>query len=364
MVAPPTVPPLPPPPQTTGPGKPTSAPRLLAALAAMTTWIAGASIAGRILGFYPSIPARDVLGTGWIVALGCAWWAASRSRWRIPLAVIVAAAILPVVLVVSVPGIRRPTIYPVPGGGSYAATAAPLGQYDVYLIRNGDGSDPIQLTHTPWSENWSTLSPDGAHVVYTSAGSAGVTSSLHVMTIDKAAGVTSDRIIVTGVDPWIASWSSDGDTIYFSKTTSSGSSIYASDLSGHFTRVIDDGWGPSPSPDGTKIAFSRAGAIWVAGTDGSDARAIAAVGPADGAPLWSPDGTLIAFDGLNDVYVVNPDGSGLRDLTSNTRGGVDYPAVWTPDDHLIFASNRSNTGGRFAYSMNADGSNVRLAWIL
>lgn len=357
------IPPLPPPPEVTPSHNRPSVQPWFVGIVAFFAWEIGASIARRVLGFYPSILANETLSLGWIVALGCAWWAASLARRRTSWAIVAAAAIIPVLLVEIVPGIRQPTIYPIPGGGSFAATARPLGQYDVYLIRNGDGADPIQLTHTPWSENWSSLSPDGTHIAYTSAG-MGETVSLHLMTIDAAGQVTSDRIIVTEVDPSYVTWSKDGNTIYFTKTTSSGGSVYASDLSGHLTPVINDGWGPSPSPDGTKIAFSRAGAIWVAGIDGSDPRAIAAVGPDDGAPLWSPDGARIAFAAQNDVYVMNADGTGLRDLTPNTGAWVDYPLEWTPNGHVLFASNRSNTGGRFAYSMNADGSNVRLAWIL
>jgi len=109
---------------------------------------------------------------------------------------------------------------------------------------------------------------------------------------------------------------------------------------------------PSWSPDGTKIAFTRAvqgsADIYVANADGSAARALAG-GALRGSdelyPAWSPDGRLIAFssyrNGSGHVYVMGSDGSDVRRLT-NTPAGVDnFQPRFSPDGRsIVFASTR------------------------
>ncbi len=89
-------------------------------------------------------------------------------------------------------------------------------------------------------------------------------------------------------------------------------------------------WGPSWSPDGTKIAFgtTRDGEfdIYLMNPDGSgQARLMSHAGTNDTFPALSPDGKKIVFtswdDALDaasaDVYVMNADGSGRTRLTTN-----------------------------------------------
>lgn len=59
-------------------------------------------------------------------------------------------------------------------------------------------------------------------------------------------------------------------------------------------------------------------------------------------PAWSPDGTRIAFsrasdDGSTGVWVVNADGTGERRLTVNPRG-LDEAPSWSPDGRTIVFS--------------------------
>ena len=64
---------------------------------------------------------------------------------------------------------------------------------------------------------------------------------------------------------------------------------------------------PAPSPDGSEIAFSWQGDLWLVPSSGGTARRITA-NPADERhPVWSRDGRLIAFasdrHGNYDVFV-------------------------------------------------------------
>ena len=66
----------------------------------------------------------------------------------------------------------------------------------------------------------------------------------------------------------------------------------------HAITTGEQGGGSSPtwSPDGTSIAFSRAGDIWTMDADGDNQAKVADAGSwALSAPEWSPDGQSIAY---------------------------------------------------------------------
>ncbi len=98
------------------------------------------------------------------------------------------------------------------------------------------------------------------------------------------------------------------------------------------SNAVSDG-SPSISPDGTKIAFDRAGQVWIMNLDGSGAYQVTTVGGGSGTPAWSPDGTQVAFSAGGSsgsdtagVYVINADGgqlapSGPRATCSPSPGG-------------------------------------------
>ncbi len=134
----------------------------------------------------------------------------------------------------------------------------------------------------------------------------------------------------------------------------------------------------APSPTGTRapaappqgqIVFvtERAGfnSIFIMNADGSDQRPLV---PHQGnyydyAPAVSADGLRLAFSsnrerpGTDNIYLMNMDGSGLTKITS-TADTKNASSSWFPDGRrLAFASNR--TGKWQAYTMNADGTDVR-----
>ena len=154
-----------------------------------------------------------------------------------------------------------------------------------------------------------------------------------------------------------------------------------------------DGWFPSWSPDGSRIAFSSSHEdpdpfggeeihdVYTMKADGSDIRLITDSRGYSGKPSWSPDGRWLVFDADRDdypasqgIYAIRSDGSGgLRRITS-----LPSPSAWqelarfSPDgSRLLFDEVRGGTElrnrfeGRLVgeaaalFTVRFDGSNLR-----
>ena len=147
-----------------------------------------------------------------------------------------------------------------------------------------------------------------------------------------------------------ASWQDGGHHIYV--INSNGASA---------TRLTRTGTNTDPawSPDGSSIAFTRDGDIYVMDADGSNVRRLTTDAEQDYQPAWSADGSRIAFvrerTRTSDLYVMNADGSNERPLTSLFTS-VNREPAWSPDGRKIaFSSDRE---GLSIYVMNADGTGV------
>jgi Tol biopolymer transport system component len=128
-----------------------------------------------------------------------------------------------------------------------------------------------------------------------------------------------------------------------------------------------NGYDPSVSPDGTKIAYcslrdDQYSQIYVANADGSSEKRITKITAGDSCgPVWSHDGKKIAFYSFAlphpsrnpAVWIMDPDGSNMKRIAEHGLS-----PSWSPDDkQMVFASNRD---GKFQiYAMNSDGSNIR-----
>jgi len=93
----------------------------------------------------------------------------------------------------------------------------------------------------------------------------------------------------------------------------------------------------SLSPDGSRLAFSYQGDIWVAPATGGKAVPLTNHIEMDDNPIWSPDGKYVAFasnrSGNWDIYIVPADGGQTQRLTWHT--GSDIPSDWSPDGKTI-----------------------------
>ncbi len=123
---------------------------------------------------------------------------------------------------------------------------------------------------------------------------------------------------------------------------------------------------PAWSPDGTRIAFGCGiGAetdggfrtvgprdICVMDADGRGSVCLTNDPVADGEPTWSPDGSRIAFRRAGDIYTMKPDGTEVTRLT--TVASASEPD-WSPDGTKIAFTSRRGLG-REIHVMDADGT--------
>ncbi len=112
------------------------------------------------------------------------------------------------------------------------------------------------------------------------------------------------------------------------------------------------------SPDGTKIAFRSEvsspagpyGRIFVVNRDGTGAHQLTPESTDftyDEGPSWSPDGTRLVFSRNGELSLINADGSGL--VSTGVRG--QYPA-WSPDGTQIVYTSVTGDDGLLAMDMS------------
>lgn len=204
------------------------------------------------------------------------------------------------------------------------------------------------------------------------------------------------------------------DRIVFASfgTTRKGLFVMHGDGSG-LAPIIDHGFGPALSPDGTQVAYECEDPnattfvenICVVGIDGSNDHHITSAG-SDFGPKWTLDGSKIVFWSHRDghhIWIVDADGQHLTDLTAVTTrliqvgrptlspdgsrvayatGDQDGNGIWAmnidgtapaklagtgtlPPDHLAWSPDGSSflfdatsAGHRFIYRLNADGTGL------
>ena len=99
------------------------------------------------------------------------------------------------------------------------------------------------------------------------------------------------------------------------------------------------------SPDGSKLAFTYRGDVWVAPSVGGKAEPVTSHVEMDDNPRWSPDGKWIAFAsnraGGNSIYAVPAEGGATRRLT--WFSGNEVPSDWSSDGRkILFKSSRDD----------------------
>jgi dipeptidyl aminopeptidase/acylaminoacyl peptidase len=172
----------------------------------------------------------------------------------------------------------------------------------------------------------------------------------------------------------------DRDGLYTIRASDGGDLDRLTDPPGDFfcCPVQNQDAGPTYSPDGTRISFTRDNqksdiALFIVNTDGTGLRQVTPWGLEAGGGSWSPDGQWILLS-LKDFYpspswtrrgklfLVRPDGSDLRRIDIDTGGKWYYAKepTWSPDGtRILFVMyTDSNVGTADLYTMDPDGSHV------
>src|SRR5438093_224983 len=113
---------------------------------------------------------------------------------------------------------------------------------------------------------------------------------------------------------------------------------------------------PAWSPDGTRLAFERAGQIYAIGVDGRGLRQLTRRPAGNGEPAWSPDSRSIAFTRRGALLVMRADGTRQRRLFHARTGAAGRPS-WSPDGKWIaFGLSEDGPGGSIAVISPAGGA--------
>jgi Tol biopolymer transport system component len=204
-------------------------------------------------------------------------------------------------------------------------------------VMNADGSNSKQIAAPNSSLSHVAWSPDGNEIAFAKDG------GIWQMT---ASGANPHKLIDNAYFP---SWSPDGTKLAF--ISSSTQTLNVTTLDGSAPKqlttfqVYDFAW----SPSGTRIAFDRGNDRWTMNADGSNLQDLSNDNPnlpdfhnGDSplfGPSWSPDGSKIVFTAAGApigrppplatyLFVMNADGTNIKQLTTSGFSGA---PDWGPD---------------------------------
>lgn len=168
------------------------------------------------------------------------------------------------------------------------------------------------------------------------------------------------------VVPAAASAASRSGAVVFSRSESVGETeeggLFAV-RDGRLNQLTEDPADAEPafSPDGTEIAFARAGDLYAVRPDGSGERRLTSGSALDSRPAVSANGRYVVFErrasagAAADLYTVRINGGGLHQLTAGA--GDDREAAVSPDGRAIVFV-RGLAGTDDLYSVRPSGAGL------
>jgi len=207
----------------------------------------------------------------------------------------------------------------------------------------------------PGLNNGAVFSPDGEKLLNILPTENGKTD---IVEYDLA---TSSMTVIAPHEEWewLASYSSDGETILFNSYRTGESDIYTyRKKDGALTRLTDfQGYDAHAqfSPDDSKILFNRQenGSdfnLYVMDVETGFVSQLTEETSEEGYGSWSPDGNSIVFasdrsqeSGKTDLFVMNSNGGEVRRITNNPAKDA-YPFFSHDGRYLYFNSDREPAG--------------------
>ncbi|HEY5951491.1 MAG TPA: M28 family peptidase [Kofleriaceae bacterium] len=204
-----------------------------------------------------------------------------------------------------------------------------LFEYDIYKA-NPDGSNLVKLTDTPGYDAEATVCPKDGSIIFTSMRSG----DLELWRMDADGKNLRQLTNLPGYDGG-AFFSADCSKIVWRSSRPQGKDLDA------YKELLAQ-----------KLVKPTKMDIWVANSDGTEARQVTYLAGASFAPYFFPDGKRILFSSnfVNprgpefDIYAINIDGTNLERITA--APGFDGFPVFSPDGKtLSFSSNRRDVNG-------------------
>jgi len=120
----------------------------------------------------------------------------------------------------------------------------------------------------------------------------------------------------------------------------------------------DTGRAPVISPDGRRIVYIAAQALWVRDLDRLEPRVLVKTG-APWYPFWSPDSEMVAYLSSAKLWKVPADGGEPTVVTNAafSRGALTPGGAWLEDGRIVFAQAANGTG---LLSVSAEGGDFTL----
>jgi Tol biopolymer transport system component len=253
-------------------------------------------------------------------------------------------------------------------------------------LRSGGGAGTVasgfsrrltQLTSREGLEEWPTWSPDGQQLAYV----AEVEGYRQLFVRPPSGG--AERQLTEGPRDHIQpAWSPDGARIAIVRAATATGKLEPDEVDGYYfegaelwtvavgsgeaSKLLDQGFNPSYSPDGQRLAFDArlAGAqrVWVADIRGRNPRQVSSDSSeavVHTEPRWSPEGSRLVFRRIeklqSDIAIVN---AATQAVTRVTNDYVfDVNPTWAPDGRaVVFSSSRGGGVNLWRARLGTDGT--------